>query len=309
MDYESKNYNTVRLQDQEKPIGIQGRPAKQPSKTAKRSGNAQTVWETLSSINPTKAVKEMPNGLKYIPWSQAWRMVKERYPEAREEITEFPEYECDRDGHWYATGRTVDYRKTSAGVEVEVSVIIDGKRYTCRRPVCASADDGYANRALLNPSYSDINTAQMRCLVKALAMAGLGLNLYYGEDFEAKDASHQPESNIESSSRSASRDHVDASSMPVGNEQKHPSSNRNHQSRGIDGILAAGKSTLFKRRNGQPISATDLLLSAYAERQSARSNNGGQVGECYAMYRQIAKDKNYQELFKRLSAALGLKAC
>lgn len=308
MDYESKNYNTVRLQDQKKPIGIQGRSAKQPSKTAKRSGTAQTVWETLSAIDPTKAVKELPNGLKYIPWSQAWKMLKERYPEAREEITEFPEYECDRDGHWYATGRTVDYRKTSAGVEVEVSVIIDGKRYTCRRPVCASAGDGYANRALLNPSYSDINTAQMRCLVKALAMAGLGLNLYYGEDFEETDASHQPESNIESSSRAASRDHVGASSMPIGNEQKQPASNRNHQLRGIDGILAAGKSTLFKRRNGQLISATDLLLSAYAERQRAKSN-GGQVGECYAMYRQIAKDKNYQELFKRLSEALGLKAC
>lgn len=110
MDYENNNYNVVQFQ--EKTNEIQERPVKQPSKTGKRSGRLRTVWETLSAIDPTKAVKEMPNGLKYIPWSQAWRMVKERYPEAREEITEFPEYECDRAGRWYATGRTVDYRKT-----------------------------------------------------------------------------------------------------------------------------------------------------------------------------------------------------
>lgn len=189
-----------------------------------------------------------------------------------------------------------------------MSVIIDDKRYTWRRPVCGTGD--YSNRALLNPSYADINTAQMLCLVKALAMAGLGLNLYYGEDFEEKNDSHQNENNVEPESQvaPADRDQINASPMPAGNTLPHPAPTKPVQSGNIDDVLTTGKRTLFKRNNGQPISATDLLLRAYAERQSAKAN-GGQVGECCELYRKIAKDKNYQELFKRLSNALGLKAC
>lgn len=38
------------------------------------------------------------------------------------------------------------------------------------------------NQAINNPSVTDINKAQMRCLVKAIACHGLGLYIYAGED-------------------------------------------------------------------------------------------------------------------------------
>lgn len=38
------------------------------------------------------------------------------------------------------------------------------------------------NQAMNNPSVTDINKAQMRCLVKAIACHGLGLYIYAGED-------------------------------------------------------------------------------------------------------------------------------
>lgn len=39
-----------------------------------------------------------------------------------------------------------------------------------------------SNAPLNNPSVTDINKAQMRCLVKAIACHGLGLYIYAGED-------------------------------------------------------------------------------------------------------------------------------
>jgi hypothetical protein len=38
------------------------------------------------------------------------------------------------------------------------------------------------NRPILAPTAFDINTSIQRCLVKAIALHGLGLNLYAGED-------------------------------------------------------------------------------------------------------------------------------
>ena len=38
------------------------------------------------------------------------------------------------------------------------------------------------NKTVMKPNYSQINKTQMRALVKALAFAGLGLNVYAGED-------------------------------------------------------------------------------------------------------------------------------
>ena len=42
-------------------------------------------------------------------------------------------------------------------------------------------------RVVQEPTYVQINNTQMRCLVKAAAMAGLGLNLYQGEDLPTGD--------------------------------------------------------------------------------------------------------------------------
>ena len=43
------------------------------------------------------------------------------------------------------------------------------------------------NQPVAKPNIAQINKTQQRCLVKALAMAGLGLNLYAGEDLPMAD--------------------------------------------------------------------------------------------------------------------------
>src|SRR3990167_3331352 len=65
---------------------------------------------------------------------------------------------------------------------VKVSVMINGNNKTCLLPVM----DNY-NKAIVGPDAMDVNKAIMRCLAKAIAMHGLGLYIYSGEDLPEAD--------------------------------------------------------------------------------------------------------------------------
>lgn len=143
--------------------------------------NKKSVYETLSKIN-VKPKLEKKGKLDYLSWAMAWGMVKQVYPDANYKITEFPEYVQTRNG-WESTGRDVDYRQTSAGVEVEAVVNINGESYSSKLFVM-----DYRNKPVFSPNYFDINKTQQRALVKALAIAGLGLNVYAGEDLPSPDS-------------------------------------------------------------------------------------------------------------------------
>lgn len=139
----------------------------------------KSIYSTLSKIDVSRLIdKKM--GLNYLSWPKAWGLVKSIYPDADKEITEYPEYLPTQNG-WVATGRTVDYRLTIAGCEVEASVIIKGQKFSSKLYVMDNR-----NKAIMKPDYSQINKTQMRALVKALAFAGLGLNVYAGEDLPSE---------------------------------------------------------------------------------------------------------------------------
>ncbi|QHJ76841.1 MAG: hypothetical protein [Bacteriophage sp.] len=141
----------------------------------------KSVYETLSKIDVAPKL-EKKGKLDYLSWAMAWGMVKQAYPDANYKITEFPEYIQTKAG-WVATGRDVDYRQTSAGTEVEAVVKIDGQEYSSKLFVM-----DFKNKPILNPNYFDINKTQQRALVKALAIAGLGLSVYAGEDLPIADS-------------------------------------------------------------------------------------------------------------------------
>jgi hypothetical protein len=52
-----------------------------------------------------------------------------------------------------------------------------GKSMTAQLPVM-----DYKNKAIINPNSMDVNTAMQRCLAKAIALHGVGLYIYAGED-------------------------------------------------------------------------------------------------------------------------------
>lgn len=115
------------------------------------------IWSTLSAIDCSKHL-EKKNGLSYLSWAWAWGVLMENYPEATFEF-DTPQSQPD--------GTMMVFCTISIG---EAS----------RRMWLPVMD--YKNKAIVNPDAFAINTANMRCLVKCMALFGLGLYIYAGED-------------------------------------------------------------------------------------------------------------------------------
>lgn len=146
--------------------------------TKKQAVNTnESVYERLSKVDVSRFI-EKKNGLNYLSWAKAWGLVKSIYPEANYKFHEYPYFTETADGNYQQCG-TRDYLRTEYGVEVEASVIIQGQTYSSKLYVM-----DYHNRALdpKKVTLFEINKTQMRALTKALAFAGLGLNIYAGED-------------------------------------------------------------------------------------------------------------------------------
>ena len=115
----------------------------------------------LNAINVNEHV-EKKGGFSYLSWPYAVAQLRLADPTAVWEVRRF-------DGLPFLT--------TDAGIFVEVAVTVQGVTLSQIHPVL----DG-RNRPLLVPSSFDINTSLQRCLVKAIALHGLGLYIYAGED-------------------------------------------------------------------------------------------------------------------------------
>ncbi|HHQ8913630.1 TPA: DUF1071 domain-containing protein [Bacillus cereus] len=112
---------------------------------------------------------EKKNGLSYLSWAWAWAEVKKIDPNAVQKTHFFP-YE----GNEHVQ---VPYLKTPNGYFVQVSVTIHGHTETEMLPVL-----DHRNKPIQNPNAFELNKNTKRCLVKAIAMHGLGLYVYAGDD-------------------------------------------------------------------------------------------------------------------------------
>lgn len=118
-------------------------------------------FAVLNGINVNAQV-EKKGQFSYLSWPYAVAQLRLVDPTASWEVKRF-------DG--------LPYLATETGVYVEVAVTVQGVTLSQLHPVL----DG-KNRPLLAPSAFDINTSIQRCLVKAIALHGLGLYIYAGED-------------------------------------------------------------------------------------------------------------------------------
>ena len=137
------------------------------------------VFDKLRAIN-VNAHTEQKDGLTYLSWAWAWDAVKKDYPNATYKIWK------DEEGRPYIYDENLGYM-------VFTEVTIEGETLGMWLPVM----DG-SNKAMKSQPYEiqtkyktitvkaatmfDINKTIMRCLVKNLAMFGLGLYIYAGED-------------------------------------------------------------------------------------------------------------------------------
>lgn len=118
---------------------------------------------------------ETKNGFSYLSWPWAVRKLREVAPDATWEVRRF-------DG--------LPYLKTECGFFVEVAVTVEGVTLSQIHPVL-----DHRNKPIPTPDSFHINTSIQRCLVKAIALHGLGLYIYAGEDLpEASNNGHaEPE--------------------------------------------------------------------------------------------------------------------
>lgn len=142
------------------------------------------MFKTLNNVDCSEYVQKK-NNLTYLSWAWAWAEVMKRYPDATYEIVK--------------TENGLPYVASELGVMVYTRVTINGMTREMWLPVM-----DYQNRAMKLVPYEvkakygteivpaatmfDVNKTIMRCLVKNLAVFGLGLYIYAGEDLpeEAK---------------------------------------------------------------------------------------------------------------------------
>lgn len=143
-----------------------------------------TNFSVLAALNVNEHTEKKQTGngraLTYLSWAWAWDTFKRFYPDAKYQIR-----------HW--DGKPYFF-EPGLGYMVETEVTAGGETYSMWLPVM----DG-ANNAMKEVSWSyttktgkvvevaaatmfDINTSIMRCLTKNMAMFGLGLYIYAGED-------------------------------------------------------------------------------------------------------------------------------
>jgi len=121
------------------------------------------VWNVLSKVDVKEHI-ETKAGLSYLSWAWAWGVLMKTHPDA--EYLFMPEF-------FYPDG----------SCKVECIMDIRGKTRSMWLPVM-----DYRNKAIENPTSRDISDARMRCLVKCIAMWGLGHYIYAGEDLPQMDA-------------------------------------------------------------------------------------------------------------------------
>ena len=146
------------------------------------------VFDELFKLNVNEHTEKKSTGnkeLTYLSWSWAWAEVKKRYPNASYEIVKF------ENGLPY----TFD---PNTGYMVYTKVTIEDITHEMWLPVmdahnCAMLTEPYTVKTKYS-SYTvdkctmfDVNKTIMRCLVKNLAMFGLGLYIYAGEDLPEND--------------------------------------------------------------------------------------------------------------------------
>tara|TARA_R110000782_G_scaffold113221_1_gene203220 strand:+ start:2130 stop:2708 length:579 start_codon:yes stop_codon:yes gene_type:complete len=109
---------------------------------------------------------ERKGKMDYLSWANAWHMLKTEHPNAQRKV-----YESDHTGLNFFTDGSTAY--------VKVGIIVNDLEHIDYLPVM---DFRNKSVSLENVTSMDINKTIQRSTAKAIAMHGLGLSLWTGED-------------------------------------------------------------------------------------------------------------------------------
>lgn len=147
-------------------------------------------FEELLALNVNDKKEKRENGkttLDYLSWVYAWAEFKKAYPNADYEIVKF-----SKDDHlvpymYDDTGYMVCTRvRDGEGQELEMWLPVMDSNNKAMKAEPYEYTTKYGTKTVESASMFDVNKAIMRCLAKNIAMYGVGLYIYAGEDLPEK---------------------------------------------------------------------------------------------------------------------------
>lgn len=142
-----------------------------------------THFEKLNAINVNDKTEVKDNGqvkLTYLSWAWAWQECKKQFPNASYEIEKFENnlpYVYDEN-----TGYMVFTKVTIEDITHEMWLPVMDEKNKAMKSKPYTYKTKYGEKEVAAATMFDINKTIMRCLTKNLAMFGLGIYIYAGED-------------------------------------------------------------------------------------------------------------------------------
>lgn len=164
-----------------------------------------SIWQTLSAIDVNDHIETKGDKvkLKYLSWTWAWSTLMDHYPYSE---VDFHDNETHADG-------TMTVHCT-----VTIPWENDVKSHSMWLPVM-----DHRNKAIPNPDARAISDAKMRCMVKCLALFGLGHYIYAGEDLPSaeKDAPKPAAQLCTEEQRKKMKGYIEANGRDINKFLKH----------------------------------------------------------------------------------------
>lgn len=125
----------------------------------------ESVYGKLSAISVRDKIERKGN-LDYLSWANAWATLKSIYPNAQRKV-----YESDHTGLNYFTDGFTAY--------VKVGIIVNDIEHIDYLPIMDFKNNSIP---IAKVTSTDVTKSIQRSTAKAIAMHGLGLSLWTGED-------------------------------------------------------------------------------------------------------------------------------
>lgn len=140
-------------------------------------------FQKIYEIDVNHKTKEK-SGLKYLSWAWAWAEFKKINSDATYLVDLY-------DGKPFLSDKDLGYMVSTTVTVGDLTIpmhlpVLDGANKAMKAEAYTYSTK-YKDKECKAASMFDINTAIMRCLTKNLAMFGLGLYIYAGEDIPSVD--------------------------------------------------------------------------------------------------------------------------
>lgn len=150
-----------------------------------------SVFKKLSEIDIKSKVEKKGNQ-SYLSWSHAWSIVKQHYPDIQRTVYEDPSTGLN----YFTDGRTA---------YVKVGITVEGVEHIDYLPAMDFKNQSINIDKLTS---MDINKTIQRSTTKAIALHGLGISLYSGEDLVTTAKAEKPSGPLELTQGDANWDKV-----------------------------------------------------------------------------------------------------